>query len=280
MSKIILVDKPKGITSYDVIRKLKLKYPDQKIGHAGTLDPLASGLLIVLVGKATKLSDYLAKDIKEYHGVITFGNNYDSYDIEGNVIDYKKPMFTEAKLIEAFNEFSNNTYDQIPPKYSALKVGGKKAYKLARQGKDVLLKPREVTIYEFKPTSKYENYEVSFYAKVSKKTYIRSLAYDLGLKLDTYGALKELRRTRIGKYDLKDAGTIDKPKELSVKSFFEGIKSFKFNDFVTRLVKNGTFLDSRQTTIEEPFIVLNKDDKIIAYYIPNGDGTYRPKILF
>lgn len=280
MNGIILIDKPSNITSYDVIRKLKSKIKGHKIGHAGTLDPLASGLLIILVGKATKLSNLLMADRKTYIGTILFGSNYDTYDIDGVILDSKEPKITEEVLNKGFKHFNGLTYDQMPPIYSALKVDGKKAYELARANEEVKLLPRQVTIYEFMKNSSYQNNEVDFIARVSKQTYIRSLAYDLGEYLDEFAALKALRRVDVGQFNIKDAGSIDNFELITIEQYFKDWPSFKFNEFTTNLVKNGVWLDSRQTNIKTPFVILDQNDLVIALYEPVGDGRYRPKIMF
>ncbi len=280
MNGIILIDKPSGITSYDVIRRLKTKIKGHKIGHAGTLDPLASGLLIILVGRATKLSGLLMADHKTYTGTILFGNNYDSYDVDGTIIESKTPTISSSDVDRGFQHFNNLTYDQVPPIYSALKVDGKKAYELARSNEEVVLKPRTVTINKFVKTSEYKNYEVSFLADVSKQTYIRSLAYDLGCYLGEFAALKALRRLSVGPFNVRDATSIDNYKLISIEEYFTNYPSFKFDNFTTNLVKNGVWLDSRQTNIKSSFVILDQNDKVIALYEPTSDGRYRPKIMF
>ncbi|MGI6787726.1 MAG: tRNA pseudouridine(55) synthase TruB [Acholeplasmataceae bacterium] len=280
MNGILLIDKPSGITSYDVIRQLKKRLKGVKIGHAGTLDPLASGLLIVLLGSATKLFDLLTSDKKKYSGIIAFGHLYDSYDILGNVTASKTPQINDQLIEKAFNHFNNYTYMQIPPVYSALKVKGKKAYEYARSGEDVELNPREVTIYELTQTSLYENDEIGFKTIVSKHTYIRSLAYDFGAYLGEYAALKALRREAIGPFNVKDATTVDNIKLITINQYFNDYYQLKFDKFTTNLVKNGVWLDSRQTDTKNEFVVLDENDDVIALYEPVGDGRYRPKIMF
>jgi tRNA pseudouridine55 synthase len=280
MNGILLIDKPSGITSYDVIIELKKKIKGVKIGHAGTLDPLASGLLIVLVGSATKLFDLIQADKKRYSGTIIFGNLYDSYDIKGNILEAKIPQITEEDVVRGFNHFNNLTYMQTPPIYSALKVHGKKAYEYAREGKEVKLDPREVTIHTFKKTSTYENYQVSFETLVSKQTYIRSLAYDLGSYLSEFAALKTLKREEIGPFKVTDATSVDNYELISINEYFKDFKKLKFDEYTTKLVKNGVWLDDRQTDTSNEFVVLDETGNVIALYEPVGDGRYRPKIMF
>ena len=145
MDGIILINKETGLTSYDVVRKLKKQLMTSKIGHAGTLDPLASGLLVILVGKATKLSDYFLNQTKEYVGEITFGSFYDTLDITGKLLDFKKTNLNDEKITQVISYFNGLNYQQVPPKYSALKIKGQKAYQLARNNQEVVLKDRKST---------------------------------------------------------------------------------------------------------------------------------------
>lgn len=280
MNGIILIDKPVGITSYDVIRQLKRQIKGFKIGHAGTLDPLASGLLIILVGSATKLSGYLMADKKVYSGIISFGKHYDSYDIDGNLLETRTPKVTKHEVIDGFNHFNNLTYMQMPPVYSALKIEGRKAYELARSGEEVKLEPREVTIFNFKATTNYKNHEIGFTASVSKQTYIRSLAYDLGKYLGELAAIKALRREGVGPFSVNEATSVDNYKLIKINEYFKDYPQLKFDLFTTNLVKNGVWLDERQTKIDTSFVVIDESDNILALYEPVGDGRYRPKIMF
>lgn len=280
MNGILLIDKPSGITSYDVLRQLKKTIKGVKIGHAGTLDPLASGLLIVLLGRATKLSDYMMADKKKYSGSIVFGKLYDSYDIDGNIVEIKEPIISDDKINQGFMHFNNLTYMQIPPIYSALKINGQKAYEYARKGEKIELKPREVTIHSFEKKSQYHNYEVDFEAVVSKQTYIRSLAYDLGEYLGEYAAIKSLRREEIGPFKVKDATSINDFKLISINDYFNDYEAYTFDEYTTNLVRNGVWLDERQTKTSNKFVVLDKNGDVICLYEPVSDGRYRPAIMF
>lgn len=208
MEEIILVDKPKGWTSFDVVGKIRSNLRKKtgqkiKVGHAGTLDPLATGLLIILVGRATKSQDNFMKKDKVYEVEMKLGENSVTADEEGEktkVSDYQPEMEEVLKVIRSFvGEIS-----QIPPAYSAIKINGQRAYKLARAGKDVEIEPRKVTIYSVDDI-KYEYPIVSFTTKVSSGTYIRSLVTDIGEKLKTGAYMTNLRRTKIGDFSLVDA---------------------------------------------------------------------------
>jgi len=281
MNGIFLVDKDAQMTSHDVVYKIKKKFNLDKVGHAGTLDPFATGLLIILVGKATRLSSLLSSHHKTYEGVIEFGKYYDTYDTTGKVIDELPINFSKSDVEKATQSFIPS-YMQKPPIYSALKIDGIRAYKHARSGNFIELEPRFVEIFDFQMTS-FNDDHISFKASVSSGTYIRSLAFDLGEKLNTYGALKSLRRISIDNFDIKDAKSLD---DITIEDFIDHKTLFKhypkitLNDYLITLVKNGVRLDERQTTLTEPFIVENEQGEYIALYEPSGEGTYKISYLF
>ena len=206
--RVLLVHKPYEWTSFDVVNKLRYRLKIKKIGHAGTLDPLATGLLIICTGKMTKRIDEFQAQEKEYTGKFVLGQSTPSHDLETPVSEAQDiSLITESEIHAATQKFIG-TIQQIPPLHSAIKVDGKRAYKLARKGKDVELRPREVIIKEFEITS-VDKPVVSFRVVCSKGTYIRSLARDFGQALGTVAYLSELCRTRIGEFKLTDALTID-----------------------------------------------------------------------
>lgn len=206
--KVLLVDKPLEWTSFDVVKKLKYKLKVKKIGHAGTLDPLATGLLILCTGKMTKqINTYQAQE-KEYTGTFVIGSSTPSYDLETEINETRDiSSLTKEKLEETAKTFIG-VIEQVPPIFSAVKVDGKRAYKSARKGEEVKLKSREVTISEFQLT-RISLPEVEFRVVCSKGTYIRSLARDFGLALDSVAHLSSLRRTRIGEFKVDSAKTIE-----------------------------------------------------------------------
>jgi tRNA pseudouridine55 synthase len=210
--KVLLIDKPLEWTSYDVIRKLRKIINIKKIGHAGTLDPLASGLLIVCTGKFTKkISEYMAQE-KEYTGTITLGAVTPTYDRESEPVEIKSTEgITEEMIKEKTKEFTGEIL-QTPPIHSAIKQNGKPVYLLARKGVDVILEPRKITIKEFEITN-VEMPVISFKVVCTTGTYIRSLANDFGLALGCGGYLSQLRRTRIGNFKVKDAMTMEEFKQ-------------------------------------------------------------------
>ena len=206
--RVILIDKPLEWTSFDVVKKLKYKLQLKKIGHAGTLDPLATGLLILCSGKKTKQIEQIQSQEKEYEGTLVLGQTTPSFDLETAVSDAVNiDHITDGQVYEATKQFMG-TIEQIPPIYSAVKIDGKRAYKNARAGKEVKMRPRFVEVKEFEILN-IAKPEVKFRVVCSKGTYIRSLAHDLGQALNVGAHLSQLKRTRIGEYHLSDADTIE-----------------------------------------------------------------------
>jgi tRNA pseudouridine55 synthase len=206
--KVLLIDKPIEWTSFDVIGKIRYLTRIKKVGHAGTLDPLATGLLIVCTGKFTKrINEFMAQE-KEYTGTFTLGATTPTYDLESEPVDFKSvEHITEQQIREAVRPFTGEI-SQVPPAHSAIKVDGKRVYELARQGKEVKLEPRKVTISVFEIT-KIDLPVVHFRVVCSTGTYIRSLANDFGALLGCGAYMSSLCRTRIGSFQLKDAYTIE-----------------------------------------------------------------------
>lgn len=205
---LFLVGKPVGITSHDVVDRLRAIVNESKIGHAGTLDPLASGLLIVAIGRSATKQLNKFKDLdKEYEAVAALGKISTTYDREGEIKEISQAQPRLEKIKQTLVSF-RGTYDQMPPIFSAKKVGGKTAYSLARTGQEVDLKPGQVTIFSIELLG-YKYPELSFRAVVSPGTYIRSLTHDIGRRLKTGAYLIKLRRTKIGNYQLSDALAVD-----------------------------------------------------------------------
>lgn len=206
--------KPKGLTSHDVVARLRKITKVKQIGHTGTLDPFATGVLPICIGKATRLIEYLDDD-KEYLATVQFGKNTTTYDLEGEITATFDKKVTEEDVKNALKAFEGEI-SQIPPIYSAIKVNGKKLYDYARQGQDIEIKPRKVTISkielkEFDKTSQSAKITVA----CSKGTYIRSIAYDLGAKLGCGGYLTALERTKAGKFQVNTAIKLEDLTEVS-----------------------------------------------------------------
>lgn len=206
---VLLVDKPAGWSSFDVIRKLRKILGVRKIGHAGTLDPMATGLLICLVGRATKLMEQVMGLPKAYTGTLRLGEVTPSYDAETDVTERADWSHLTQADLEAARQAFLGEITQVPPVYSAIKVEGERLYKKARRGEDVEVPSRTVTIDAFELTG-WEGPDVSFEVHCSKGTYIRSIAHDFGQRLGVGAHLVALRRTAIGPYDVADAWTIPK----------------------------------------------------------------------
>jgi tRNA pseudouridine55 synthase len=211
----ILIDKPSGPTSHDVVDAIRRQFGIKKVGHCGTLDPNATGLLIIVLGRGTKLSEKLMGDDKVYEGTIKFGETTDSYDSDGKILETKPvPPLTLAQLDEAAAPFIGDLM-QVPPMVSAIKIKGVPLYKLARKGIEVEREPRLIHIYNFR----FTEYAAPFgkcRVACTKGTYVRSLAHDLGQKLGCGAHLTALRRSASGKFDVADAIPLDAVLKLSV----------------------------------------------------------------
>ena len=209
---VLLIDKPLEWTSFNVVSKVRWLTKTKKVGHAGTLDPLATGLLIVCTGKFTKrINEFMAQE-KEYTGTITLGATTPTYDLESEPENVEPAEnITEADVQQVVQQFTGDIL-QVPPAHSAIKVGGKRVYSLARQGKEVKLEPRPVTIKEFEVS--VQQHIIHFRVVCSTGTYIRSLANDVGAALGCGGYLSSLRRTRIGNFLVTDAET---PQQLEAR---------------------------------------------------------------
>jgi len=205
---VLLIDKPSGITSHDVVDRVRRILRMKRIGHAGTLDPLATGLLIILVGKATRLSQYLMSLDKEYEGTIKLGETTNTQDADGEIVATRPlPELSEADLNRAMGEFIGDQY-QTPPMFSAKKLAGVPLYKLARKGKEVEREPRFIRISQFE-LLRFALPELHIRVRCSKGTYIRTLAHDLGEKLGCGAHLSALRRTATDRFSVADAATLE-----------------------------------------------------------------------
>ncbi len=208
MEGVLLVDKPKGMTSHDVVYRLRRKLQMKRIGHAGTLDPMATGLLIMLIGKATRISQYLISIDKVYEGEVTLGITTNSQDAEGEVMETRPvPPLTEEQVREAMKSFLGDQY-QMPPMFSAIKIGGVPLYKLARKGEEVVREPRFIRVASLDLLS-FASPKLTFNMACTKGTYVRTIAHDLGNKLGCGGHLSALRRTGSGQFTIAQCTTLD-----------------------------------------------------------------------
>lgn len=272
---ILLVNKPKGPTSRDVVDEIQEKF-QTKAGHTGTLDPLATGVLVVTLGKATKLSEILTSTIKEYEAEVMFGVETDTLDIEGKVLKEENVQISKEKIIKTLNKFKK-TYNQEVPKYSAVKIDGKKLYEYARENIDIELPKKEVTIYDIKLLDYKEDNNktiIKFYTKVSKGTYIRSLIKDICDDLNTIGTMSNLKRTSQGKFNIKDSYTLSNIKNneyeiLKIKEALD-LKQEKVNNEKKQKILNGIPFKEEK----EDVLFLDENDNEIAIY-QNRDGKLR-----
>ncbi|MEG0068980.1 tRNA pseudouridine(55) synthase TruB [Cetobacterium sp.] len=248
MEGIIVIDKPKGITSFDVIRVLRRTLKERRIGHTGTLDPLATGILVICVGKATKLAQDIEGFEKEYVADLELGFRTDTYDIEGKVLEKVEEFKVSQEEFEKTLETFKGDIKQVPPMYSAIKVDGKKLYELAREGVEIERKARDVRISALK-TLEFDGKTAKIDCQVSKGTYIRSLIFDLGEKLGTFATMTGLRRTRVGEESLDRSFTLEQIEDLtqngdmsfliSVENYFQFTKTEIEDEQDLKLFVNG-----------------------------------------
>lgn len=215
MDGIIIFYKPKGITSHGAVSFFRRLLNIKKIGHTGTLDPNAEGVLPICIGKATRVSEYLLTEDKEYIGRLVLGKSTETQDEYGTIVEKSSKKVNEDEIRASFNKFTGNIL-QTPPMYSSLKYKGKKLYELAREGKTIERQPRNITIYELDIRNIYENKEVSFYVRCSKGTYIRTLCNDIGEDLGTFGYMSDLLRIGVGPFKIENSYKKEQLEDLSL----------------------------------------------------------------
>lgn len=272
MNGIILVNKEKDYTSRDVVNKVGKILNIKKIGHTGTLDPLATGVLVLCVGSATKLCELLTSNEKEYIAQIVLGIDTDTLDITGNTLNEKENIIDATQIDEVLKSFIGH-YNQEVPKYSAVKVNGKKLYEYARNNEEVILPKKEVTIKNIERISdvSYENGKTIFEFKclVSKGTYIRSLIRDIGLKLDTYGTMLNLCRTKQGHFKIEDAVSISDIENNNYKllSLDECLKDFyrvEADEYLEQKILDGQILNNKYKN--DTVLFVNNKKEVLALY--------------
>ena len=279
MEGIIVVNKPKGITSFDVIRKLKKILKTKKIGHTGTLDPLATGVMLMCIGKATKLaSDLEAKD-KVYIADFDIGYATDTYDIEGkkiaeNIIDVSK-----ENLEQSIKKFIGNI-KQVPPMYSAIKIDGNKLYHLARKGIEIERPERDVTI-EYTNLLDFKDNKAKIETKVSKGCYIRSLIFDIGQDLGTYATMTALQRKQVGDYSLEDSYSLEQIEEMVLNNDFKFLKTveeiFSYDKYSLQtekeltLYKNGNTVKIKENLENKKYRIYFQDEFIGLANVENNN---------
>jgi tRNA pseudouridine55 synthase len=273
MDGILLINKPKGITSRDVVNKVSHILKTKKVGHTGTLDPMATGVLVLCIGKATKLVDLITVYDKEYTAEISLGIETDTLDMEGNII--KKEIvkdITNDEITDILNTFIGSSTQEVPS-YSAIKVNGKKLYQYARENIDVELPKRDINIYELKLISdvdyknEYPTFKIS--CKVSKGTYIRSLVRDIGLKLNSIATMSSLIRTKQGKYNIEECNGLDdiennNYKLISINEVLSNIPSIKVDLEMEFKIKNGAIID--KFFDGDKAVIIDQNNTVIAIY--------------
>ena len=256
MDGIIVVDKPKGCTSHDIVYKVK-KITNSKVGHTGTLDPMATGVLPLLIGKGTLCSKYLINHDKIYQAKIQLGQKTDTADAEGEIVEEQEVgNLSEVGIKEILKTFVGKQ-EQMPPMYSAIKVNGKKLYEYARKGQTVEIQPRQIEIYDIKLMElDSENNQLQFQVSCSKGTYIRSLCEDIAKRLGTVGYMCELNRVQVGDFNINNSVTVEELQEnadevdrhlISLERLFENKTSINLNSKKLQLFLNGVQLTVQET---------------------------------
>lgn len=283
ISGVINIYKEKGFTSHDVVNIVRKKLGKIKTGHTGTLDPDATGVLPICIGKATKLSDYIASSIKEYKAVVTLGKKTTTQDASGDVIEQKQVDCTQDDIIKTVLNFKGEQM-QIPPMYSAIKINGKKLYELAREGKEIERKKRKITIYNIEVTKfiDKENFEITVLC--SKGTYIRALCNDIGEALGCGAYMKELLRTQTGNFYIKDAIKLQQLDDIlsknqlqsvliPIKDVLSNYKSFVVLKNANKFLYNGNkislnFVKNNKNLIQdEKIVIYDENNNLIGIYI-------------
>ncbi len=299
MDGIINVYKEQGFTSHDVVAKLRGILHMKKIGHTGTLDPDAVGVLPVCLGKGTKVCELITDWNKTYEAVMLLGTTTDTQDVSGKILSEKEVCVDERRLVDIIASFVGE-YDQIPPMYSALKVNGKKLYELAREGKEIERKPRRVNIESIcinEINTQDEKKTVTFTVTCSKGTYIRTLCHDIGQKLGCGACMQQLTRTRVGQFDVDNSLTLNQitalvlkgelgDKLVSVDSLF-GYDSITVGEEFSKLLYNGNALDICAFMTQEEalyacgskFKVYDAVNEFIGIYECN-DNVLKPVKMF
>ncbi|MBR4013510.1 MAG: tRNA pseudouridine(55) synthase TruB [Clostridia bacterium] len=273
-SGLLILDKPVGITSHDAVYKIRKLFGTKRVGHTGTLDPLASGVLVMLIGRAAKAAEYLVCDAKEYEATLKLGITTDTEDVTGAVLTQCTTLPSPKDVADAAEKFLGVT-QQIPPMYSALKVGGKKLCDLAREGKTVERQPRDITITHLSvtPTDTPSDYALS--VACSSGTYIRTLCADIGARLGCGGVMSTLRRTAAGGFRIENAVTLEYLNELSdeerlgllipTEELFRELDAVRLPDFYYRLCVNGCEIYQKKIRTSYPL------GTRLRLYTPDGD---------
>ncbi len=284
----LILDKPKGISSAHAVAIVKRNLKPKKIGHAGTLDPLANGVLPLALGEATKTINFMMDSDKEYKFTVKWGSATTTYDCEGEVTDSSDKIPTKAEILAALPEFVGDI-EQMPPVYSALKINGKRACDLAREGKEVVLKSRLIKVHKFELLA-CDDQSAEFLVACGKGTYVRSLAHDLAIKLGSFGHVTELTRTKVGKF-CKDSAilleTLEKtvyiPESsgliLPVGEVLDDIPVLSFTIEDARLLRQGRQVATSEKILNDSIVVVKCEGVLVA--LANVfDGYVKPVRVF
>lgn len=278
MQGAIIVNKAPNMTSRDVINILNKKFNTKSIGHTGTLDPIAEGVLVCLIGKYTKLTDILINHDKEYIASFKLGILTDTLDITGKILKEEKVNLTKEEIQKTILSFKG-TYNQEVPIYSAVKINGKKLYEYARNNEEITLPKREVNIYDIELLN-VDNDIITIKTKVSKGTYIRSLIRDIGLKLNTNATMTKLIRTKLDKFTIEESYTLediqnDNYKLLSLEDLID-LDTININEEMLFKIKNGQIIDYQTNK----YILYKYNNQNIALYKPYQNNKIKPFIMF
>lgn len=284
MNGILVIDKPKDVTSRDVVDVIVKKFNTKKVGHTGTLDPLATGVLVICIGKATKLVQELTSSEKEYIASVTLGIKTDTIDRMGKILFEEDAIKTKDEVINVLKSFKGK-YNQEVPIYSAVKINGKKLYEYAREGIDIELPKREVEIknIELIDDIQYKKNKTmfKFRCSVSKGTYIRSLINDIATKLDTIGIMTNLRRIRQGNFKIEDSINLDDICETNIRNIIDILdyKKVCITEDIRKKILNGAIIDNIYDSNEILFI---ENDQAIALYktYEKDNLKLKPYIMF
>lgn len=284
MNGIINVLKPPGMTSHDVVNFIRKTLEVKKVGHTGTLDPNAAGVLPICIGKGTKISQYMIEKNKRYRGELTLGKQTDTQDKYGNIINESNKDVCLNNICEVFQKFKGEI-EQLPPMYSAIKLKGKKLYELAREGKTVERDPRIVTIHDLKILKISDDQRVLFDVLCSKGTYIRTLCNDIGNELGVYGYMSFLLRTEVGVFNINNSHTIEEIRELAKLGKIERIvksidspliyyKNIFLEDRLYNNIINGNKIPFEKINLKEDELQFNDKYKVYCKKSFIGIGNF------
>lgn len=279
---LAVVDKPAGVTSHDVVSMLRRRFNERQVGHAGTLDPDATGVLLVGVGRATRLLRFLTDLGKTYTGQVVFGSTTDSLDSTGTVVaTYEMADLTEAKVRSVVAQHLTGAILQIPPMVSAVKVGGKRLYELAREGAEVERAPRPVTVHRCEVAATADSLVYDIEVQCSKGTYIRTLADDLGRLCGGGAHLRQLRRVGVGSFTAKEAAPPDAVQLLTLPQAVRDYPTITVSETLATMVRNGRALARGECGAvgTGPWAVLGSDGELLAMYEAAADDRVKPAVV-